>query len=36
VVGFVIKGWLDLVINWERGVVVLKENEEEEHGTKNY
>jgi len=30
------KGWLDLVINWERGVVVLKENEEEEHGTKNY
>jgi hypothetical protein len=33
-----IKGWLDLVINWERGVVVLKENEEEEHGTekRNY
>jgi hypothetical protein len=30
------KGWLDLVINWERGVVVLKENEEEKHGTKNY
>jgi hypothetical protein len=30
-VGFV-KGWLDLVINWERGVVVFKENEEEEHG----
>jgi hypothetical protein len=29
---------LDLVINWERGVVVLKENEEEEHGTekRNY
>jgi hypothetical protein len=33
-----IKGWLDLVINWEKGVVVLKENEEEEHGTekRNY